>query len=988
MTRPPLALRLSCCVLLVAGCSQPDPKVAEPVEQVKQPVQLSRLYSYYDVSLSPFGTLAAAQRATGTVFVPIHDSSGVAAKAADGTALRYSCGVTFISPYHAITAAHCVDAIDVPNPATDTVSVQMYRLSPSVNWLAASALSGTFPGWTHPDMTTGYDTDHYTCRVVMRCGTAYGKYACDHESDIAMLQCLDAPGETYGYLEVAASDQFGWLLRMPWAHEVYDVDRVADGDRYYTQFPHSPVRDDNFHYFGADVFGHQRNQLIQLQATRWPGFVERVRTGAPAGTDPVLEDVQWTDLLGCHGTSGSGILQRNPTTSRFELLGPAVAGNWLGLCADQSKAAPGVPGLGYTRLATTQEVASHANLCEHLEKTESPALWMLCHREFIKCRDCLPVHGPISDPWPFPWEGPGGVYERNRIWDEPTVRLSSAEAITVSNTSFVPGTRYRVSMRVIWPNGTQAPRMNLRLAGSQVLMNVAPSIDPSRSNLGVLSGTFVAQSAGQVPLEVEVAEQGRDVSVNDIAVVAEGRVADFDTEAFRRTAGLVSGGNRIEPMRFTGDGVRGFAALLGPGERMVLNRQAFVANRAWLTSFRASGGNGGLDCGLMYANGDESRVACTPNGGTFVARSFSPTAGDPVGFFVEAAAGGTASWSIDDVSLESCSTACGAPANARATCAQEVCDFVCAPGFVRQGGACVPQGDTCGLATDIDLSAPAVDLHASTVGAAHNVNATCVGSLGADVFYRFTLSRPELVYADTFGANWDTVLFFANANCGAVASSPYMPGGLVECNDDAPSAGCTAGGAQSQVLGYFQPGTYYLALQGYGAATGEATIHFRHVPVGNNGASSAPWPSPRLLGAGASTVSGFTAGTGLITTSAVGLTSPSLLGYQCGEGGLGPENTYFWRTCPGDTGGTFHADTCSGQTGADTYLYVATPGSVMGNDCNDDTASCVAHPTSSTLARPGGGPLQIPDGAGVHVLVVDSYSASSGGSYVLNVSRP
>jgi hypothetical protein len=28
------------------------------------------------------------------------------------------------------------------------------------------------------------------------------------------------------------------------------------------------------------------------------------------------------------------------------------------------------------------------------------------------------------------------------------------------------------------------------------------------------------------------------------------------------------------------------------------------------------------------------------------------------------------------------------------------------------------------------------------------------------VFYRFTLTAPEIVYADTIGATWDTALFF------------------------------------------------------------------------------------------------------------------------------------------------------------------------------------------------------------------------------------
>ena len=57
---------------------------------------------------------------------------------------------------------------------------------------------------------------------------------------------------------------------------------------------------------------------------------------------------------------------------------------------------------------------------------------------------------------------------------------------------------------------------------------------------------------------------------------------------------------------------------------------------------------------------------------------------------------------------------------------------------------------------------------ATTTGATNNTAAACNASCGSltaqrDVFYSFTLTQPELVYADTFGASYDTLLFFQDS---------------------------------------------------------------------------------------------------------------------------------------------------------------------------------------------------------------------------------
>ena len=115
----------------------------------------------------------------------------------------------------------------------------------------------------------------------------------------------------------------------------------------------------------------------------------------------------------------------------------------------------------------------------------------------------------------------------------------------------------------------------------------------------------------------------------------------------------------------------------------------------------------------------------------------------------------------------------------------------------------------------------------------------------------------------------------------------------------------------------------------------------------------------------ANLVRGATTSTG--TTSGVGTL------YQCDAGG--PENAYWWRTCPTDAGGTFTASTCTG-TGFDTILSFQLPAAeaVM---CDDDTCSF-----QSTVSA------AIPAGAGLFAVAVDGFSSAKHGAYTLTASRP
>ena len=186
---------------------------------------------------------------------------------------------------------------------------------------------------------------------------------------------------------------------------------------------------------------------------------------------------------------------------------------------------------------------------------------------------------------------------------------------------------------------------------------------------------------------------------------------------------------------------------------------------------------------------------------------------------------------------------------------------------------------------------PSVTLSTNTTSARNDTSGNCGGacSMGNDVFYTFTLAAAEIVYVDSVGSTFDTTLFLQDM-AGTNLTDPMMPLGAV-CNDNG-GIGCMTG-MQSQLLARLPAGTYYLVLSGCGS--GSATIHFQHLPVGNG-------PAVRIfpvVGGGSQIINGTTAGTGLITSTC------------CSDG---PENTYYFVTCPAFSSDSFTATTCGGAT--------------------------------------------------------------------------
>jgi hypothetical protein len=238
----------------------------------------------------------------------------------------------------------------------------------------------------------------------------------------------------------------------------------------------------------------------------------------------------------------------------------------------------------------------------------------------------------------------------------------------------------------------------------------------------------------------------------------------------------------------------------------------------------------------------------------------------------------------------------------------------------------------------------------SSLGAHNDLSTFCGVPTGAEVFYKFTLTAREMVYVDTFGSSFDTVVgIFSDCN-GTVAA------GGTACNDD---SACANDYLRSHLVTTLDPGTYYIALDSYNYGTGTNsmggpfTMNFQH--SGTGCAAAVPI-------ADSSTVTGTTCASG----------SSQVLG-SCG--GYGDEQVYYFLECPGSH--TFNASTCSASTPTDTVLYVKAGNCLDSTTvaCDDDytCAANTTNPFTSTLSN-----VTLP-GGGIYYLVVDTFSTACGG---------
>jgi hypothetical protein len=293
--------------------------------------------------------------------------------------------------------------------------------------------------------------------------------------------------------------------------------------------------------------------------------------------------------------------------------------------------------------------------------------------------------------------------------------------------------------------------------------------------------------------------------------------------------------------------------------------------------------------------------------------------------------------------------------------------MACPTGQVCASGRCGPPNDDRASATVLTLPAREFTVTGSTEGATFDGPTSCTSS-SPNVWYRFTLTQRELVYADTAGSAYDTRLYLVDAG-GAVVSGT--------CNDDAL---CAAGGGftstnQSRFSTVLAAGTYTIAVSGFlASSTGAFTLHVQHIPT----SYAANFIAAAITGTG--TASGTLAGNSARTPT-------------CANGvGASAEDARWFVTCGSTTasllslcqadGGTY-VRSSGVLTFYDPVVYVYSGLSGSQSQCNDDG------PSATNCQGTGGGTanygsrISAPFGRGIHAVVVDERSQPRGMAYSL-----
>jgi hypothetical protein len=338
--------------LLSVGCGHDDPDAdTTDVGVASDAVDLAAIPAN-QAEIVQDGSIPA--RATGVLIIPFldgaHNPRFVASAQHGNLPLRGSCGVTFVSPHYAITSSHCVDNNNAWDPANQTFTVKQIDVAQANKneFYFDSVMEGTFPNYTPlfvggpSDQAQGYYSTSYSCKIASRCAWPAGgvtNYNCDNISanDVAMLRCSSRP-QSGKWLPIANdAATVGGAVAVYWFHELFFTNNNPDMIAHYTNYSQLS----NWHYLGAPT-----NVFLPFKSVPWPS-AQRTRVGAGADADVR------TDLYGCHGTSGSGVL--SVSGGVYKLLGPAHSGGsaWVSskLCDDPTGLTQGAPnnhGLTYS----------------------------------------------------------------------------------------------------------------------------------------------------------------------------------------------------------------------------------------------------------------------------------------------------------------------------------------------------------------------------------------------------------------------------------------------------------------------------------------------------------------------------------------------------------------------------------------------------------------------------------------------------------------
>ena len=286
-------------------------------------------------------------------------------------------------------------------------------------------------------------------------------------------------------------------------------------------------------------------------------------------------------------------------------------------------------------------------------------------------------------------------------------------------------------------------------------------------------------------------------------------------------------------------------------------------------------------------------------------------------------------------------------------------------GVVCDAVAGTPSAEYCGDAIDQDCNgadptcpindapAGAIDISAGGTWTAdlttsHDDNFEpstvfdCGGMGGRDVFYTFTLPAEEVVYWDTFGSNFDSVVRVYAGTCSAL-------GAAQTCSDDA----CATTRSQGAID--LAAGTYCLVADQFSSSTTNGSLSLTFRRGGRRGVA---------LPSTSGTVTGTTTG------------SANLSQASCEPNSNQPDVGHFFTTCSGTH--TVSADTCAG-TPFDSILYVRT-GTATSADlvCSDDETGCGTFDARITAA-----PLTGPN---LNWIIVDGFGMTGNGNYSLTYS--
>lgn len=214
---------------------------------------------------------------------------------------------------------------------------------------------------------------------------------------------------------------------------------------------------------------------------------------------------------------------------------------------------------------------------------------------------------------------------------------------------------------------------------------------------------------------------------------------------------------------------------------------------------------------------------------------------------------------------------------------------------------------------------------------------------GRDVFYQLTLADPEVVYLDTFGSSFDSVIRLYAGSCASL-------GALQTCSDDA------CGQQRTQVARALAAGTYCIVVDQYSSTVTAGSLKLKVKRGGRTGT--------QISGSGA--VSGTTTGKAHLSVA------------SCEANTMQPDVAYFFTSCPGVTT-SVSANTCSG-TVFDAVVYVKSgAASTADVACSDDVSGC----GNGLQPRISGAAVS---GANLNWMIVDGFGQTGNGAYTLTYS--